>query len=615
MSKSKVILIILSLFLFVSSCKQKDDYVQISKKNGFEMNSVNWDHAQRYYLESIDNSINSLERLEKIGFEDKESKKTFAAVRANFKKAEPYASYLNPAVGNRVNGPPLPVFNEENLNTLPPVGLQKLEEDIYLGGVSKKEFLYDIKTTKGLLKNLKENIIKRELTSERFFIATHHQLLRIISLSISGFDTPLSHLGFDETIISLESLWDVYGKSIRFLIRNNNPQLDKDFEKSIKRAIEFVQEDKDFESFDRFTFIRDYLNPITAHWASIRKESHLWKGSNNTPFNFDAPTFFEEDSFNIQFFMPSVNRNYTKKQIALGEELFFEKNLSKNNKMACATCHIPEKAYSDGLRTNNDNMGLPLDRNTPTLLNSIFQQGFFWDGRSRTLADQISSVFVNSKEFNTVVHQFSTDILADSKYKEMFKEAFGGISPRNTDVIKALTSYVATLNGFNSKFDRNMRAEENTYTKTEKLGFNLFMGKALCATCHFIPLTNGTVPPFYLESEREVIGIPESALNLQLDGDYGIFWQYNSDLQKGMFKTPTLRNTEFTGPYMHNGVYETLEEVIDFYDIGGGLGLGFNIPHQTLPQETLDLSIDEKEALISFIHTLTDTNVPQKIDD
>ena len=154
-----------------------------------------------------------------------------------------------------------------------------------------------------------------------------------------------------------------------------------------------------------------------------------------------------------------------------------------------------------------------------------------------------------------------------------------------------------------------MRGEEDTFTQSEKEGMNLFMGKALCATCHFIPLTNGTVPPFFQETEREVIGVPNTSENRALDDDLGYYWKFNESLHKGMFKTPTVRNASLTAPYMHNGVYNTLEEVIDFYNKGGGGGLGFDLEHQTLPFDNLKLTDKEQRALVDFVKTLTDTQV------
>ncbi|MEO0528596.1 MAG: cytochrome-c peroxidase, partial [Bacteroidota bacterium] len=528
------------VFLIASSCREKPNKAQEIAIANKPLSGIDWAYAQNFYLTNITQSIACLDSLAKIPEGSPEAKIVFAEARKTFKKAEPYAAYLNPEIGHRANGPALPILTDDSQKVLLPLGLQKIEESIYEGPSSRERYQDEIRITKGLLNNLKQNIQKRQLNPQRFFVSTHQQLLRIISLSISGFDTPVSHLGFEETIISLQSLQEVYNNSIRSIIQEKNGPLDKEFQASIDKAVIFVRSNMDFDTFDRYTFIREHMNPITRNWVAIRKESGLWEGVDNKPFNFDAPTFFEEDSFNVDFFTPAINRNATKEQIALGEKLFFDPNLSENGKMACVTCHNPEKGYADGMMVNLDKNGKPLQRNSPTVINAAFQKGFFWDGRSPNLMDQITSVFTNDQEFDSSVHQFSKDILVDSTYVKLFKEAYGGIGARNNEIIKALSAYISTLNGFNSKFDKNIRSEEDTFTEEEKLGFNLYMGKALCATCHFIPLTNGTVPPFFMETEKEVIGVPETAANKQLDDDLGFYWRFNKELHRGMFKTPTV---------------------------------------------------------------------------
>ncbi|SFZ92802.1 cytochrome c peroxidase [Flaviramulus basaltis] len=594
-------LIILSILLFIiTSCNN-------SKKETIPV--TDWSYAQNYYLENITYALTYLDSLELVGINGEKSKTYFTLSREAFKKAEPYASYLNPEVGHRTNGPALPVYKEDSGKIIKPVGYQKIEESIYENETSLEDFKQELYVTKGMLSVLKKGIEKRELNAQRFFIATHQQLFRIVSLAISGFDTPVSHLGINETIVSLESLQTVYNNTIQNIIDSKNKSLDTEFQNNILKAIEFINNNTDFDMFDRFTFTRDYMNPITRNWVEIRRTSQLWEPINTEPFNFDAPTFFENNSFNLNYFTPAINKNPTQKQIKLGEKLFSDPMLSANGNMACVTCHIPSKGYADGLAVNLDNERKPLERNTPSLINTAFQQSFFLDGRSKTLLDQISLVFKNNKEFNTNVHEFSNAILEDSSYIKLFKEAYGQVPKKNTAVIKAISSYISTLNGFNSKFDKNIRGEENTYTEEEKLGYNLFMGKALCATCHFIPLTNGTVPPFFNETEKEVIGVPETADNKKLDDDLGFYWRYNEDLHKGMFKTPSIRNAEITGPYMHNGVYKTLEEVIEFYNLGGGGGLGFDLEHQTLPFDELNLTEKEQASLVAFMKTLTDNNV------
>lgn len=593
--------------MLIFSCKNATSNKQYS---GWELvHRVDWSLAQTYYSEGISDAIDGMEALAKIPAGTPESKKLFKETREAFKRAEPYASYLNPAVGHRTNGPALPVFAEDTERVLAPVGLQKIEESIFEGGVPQAVYKKEIGYTLGMMRNLQKNIENRPLNAERFFIATHQQLLRIISLGITGFDTPVSHFGLEETMVSLKGLQAVYRASIQNIILEKDKSLDAMFDKDIERALSFIENDTDFNAFDRYTFIRDYMNPITRDWVAIRKKSGLWNGVTGKPFNFDAPTFFEKDAFNVTYFTPAVNRNPSEKQIALGEKLFYEPKLSTSGTLACVSCHKPDKAFADNVDFNLDKDGEPLQRNSPTLINSVFQKSFFWDGRAENLMDQISSVFTNEREFNSNVHEFSMEILEDSVYANDFKQVFNKGRIKNTDVIKALSSYISTLNAFDSKFDRNMRGEENTFTPEEQLGMNLFMGKALCATCHFMPLTNGTVPPFFAETEKEVIGVPETAANRTLDDDLGFYWRFNENVHLGMFKTPTVRNAALTAPYMHNGVYATLEQVMDFYNKGGGGGMGFDLEHQTLPFDELNLNDSEIQALVAFVKTLTDTNV------
>ena len=166
-----------------------------------------------------------------------------------------------------------------------------------------------------------------------------------------------------------------------------------------------------------------------------------------------------------------------------------------------------------------------------------------------------------------------------------------------------MASYVRSLSQYNSKFDEYLR-DEVEYSSDEKAGFNLFAGKAKCATCHFIPLTNGTVPPNFMKTESEILGVPNR--HNYLDTDLGKYELTQAEIHRNSFKTPTIRNIELTAPYMHNGVFKTLEEVIDFYNKGGGIGLGFKVPNQTLPEDELLLSDKEKKQLIAFMKTLTD---------
>lgn len=568
--------------------------------------SVDWKATQLYYLEHLEKSISNLEQLKLNDPDNQVNIQLFNDARSNFKIAEPYAAYLNPEVGHRANGPALPVFRDDNGRVLPPIGLQKIEESIYDGNVSSAEFTQEVENTIGLLNVLRENIKKRELTPTRFFVATQQQLMRIISFSLTNFDTPLSQQGLDDTALTLNSLKKVYSYTIRNDKKIKGSELDRKFIQEIDEAIEIVENYGGTNyDFDRFTFIRDHINPICRSWKALRDQSGYWKDSKDFPFNFEAETFFESDSFNLAYFTPTVNRNPSKEQIALGEKLFFDPNLSKDGKISCASCHVPDKDYQDGFKTALDNTGKSLPRNTPTLINVAYQQIFFWDGRSEDLLSQINQVFTNDREFNTDVHQFSDAILKDSSYTKIFKDVFGRVPNSNKNLIKAISSYIATLKNFDSKFDRNIRGNEESMTASEINGFNLYMGKALCASCHFMPLTNGTVPPFFMETEKEVIGVSETSKNDAWDNDPGFYIMYEEPIHWGMFKTPSIREIANTSPYMHNGIYSSLEEVIDFYNKGGGAGLGFDIPHQTLPFDQLNLTEKEQIDLVAYMKTLS----------
>jgi cytochrome c peroxidase len=149
-----------------------------------------------------------------------------------------------------------------------------------------------------------------------------------------------------------------------------------------------------------------------------------------------------------------------------------------------------------------------------------------------------------------------------------------------------------------------MRGNEEALSKQELKGFNLFMGKAKCATCHFIPLFSGITPPKYVMSETEVLGVPVSLEDSTVDADPGYYGVIGVDSYKYAFKVPTIRNINKTAPYMHNGIYQTLDQVMEFYNNGGGAGLGINLPNQTLSKENLHLTKKEIQDIIAFMKSL-----------
>ena len=312
-------------------------------------------------------------------------------------------------------------------------------------------------------------------------------------------------------------------------------------------------------------------------------------------------TLFDKASFNATFFSdPNHDTSQIKKKIPFGKALFNDRSLSKDRSMSCATCHQKELAFTDGKRVFDKHQ----TRNTPTLTYSAYQNAFFMDARAGSLEGQVVDVVKKHHEFNTSMDSVVQRVLMNEDYTKSIDELYGN-QRISYNIRHAIDSYIRTLNTFSSKFDKNIRGEENTFTKNERKGFNLFMGKALCATCHFAPIFNGTVPPNYLDTEMEAIGTPNLLQN-GLSEDLGRYAIFNTEERKHFFKTPTLRNIAKTAPYMHNGVFKTLEEVVDFYNKGGGVGLGFTLPNQTLPFDNLALTDQEIKDLVAFMETLTD---------
>ena len=588
------ILLVLLTLILSTSCETRSS-------------EVRFDRVTQYTAEQLDESIAWTKKLL-----EKQTKSeliaNFRKARIAYKKAEPFARAINPESTNKINGPPLPIYSEDSGKILPAVGFQAIGEQVFGDEMDSALFKFQVEVTLGYLQNSKQQTLRFPSNPRRFFPAVQQQFLTIFSLGVTGFDTPSSLYGISESEESLRSLSEVYELTLSDTIKTLDKSLDDRFKTNLENAALYLDKHSDFETFDRYAFGREHLNNLTRDWVAIRRITGLFGANDNLALNLDAPTFFEKDAFNVDFFQLNNNQNPSDKKIALGKRLFFENRLSKEGGLSCGSCHIPEMAYSDGLKVAKDKNGNNQFRNTPTLINAIYQKKFFWDGRSDNIEQQISNVFSNEVEFNSS-HEMSTEIFNDSSYQRQFIEVFGEVRETNKDIIKALSSFVGQLSSFNSKFDKNMRNEESTFSQEEILGMNLYMGKALCSTCHFIPLTNGTVPPLFKESEKEILGTPKDADNKEIDPDEGFFWVFESEIHKYMFKTPTLRNAAITAPYMHNGVYETLEEVMDFYNRGGGAGMGFDIPHQTLPFDSLSLNQEEISAIIAFMKTLTDADV------
>lgn len=306
-------------------------------------------------------------------------------------------------------------------------------------------------------------------------------------------------------------------------------------------------------------------------------------------------------------------------QAELGRYLFFDPRMSGDGGISCATCHQPARGWGDGQALSAGYPGSKYFRNAQTLLNAAYNKRVFWDGR------------LSGADLPTLVRDHLTEahfMLVDGRlfperlkqvpsYVKMFQEAYGG-EPSFGGALKAISAFLHTIASKNVPFDNYLKSDKKALSAEAQKGLALFKGKAGCAGCH-----NGALlsdggfhalgvpeneqifkdPLRHITFRRfnKVIGVP-NFMNLRADPGLYVVTKQESD--RGKFRTPTLREVARTAPYMHNGAFAALEDVVAFYDKGGGSG-----PNKSARLKPLGLSADERKALVEFLMSLSGETV------
>lgn len=524
-------------------------------------------------------------------------RKHLAKSRKLFKQAELVLAFAETGDFKSLNRPNILAVKEEDktdVKVLKPLGLQVMEELIYEDEIDSVSVIKNASFVKSRAAFLQRNTNFSHYKDYHFLKMIRDQIIRIATTGITGFDSPVLSNSIEESKITYQSI-------LKYLQLYKSKFEDKTLYDRWINELEKTIEDLngDFESFDRYSFIKDHTDKQFKIWNETVID---WKVSFNLTFalNNEIESLFSENSFNKVHFSDRQADAENEEKLILGRKLFNDNSLSKDGKFSCASCHDKSRAFTDGLV-----LAKGQKRNSPTLTYAGLQKEFFYDNREGSLEGQIVSVINSESEFHTTAQVISEKVSENPDYKAKFDSLYKkGATDYN--IRNAIANYIRSLAPFDSKFDRNIRGEEETLTSLEVKGFNIFMGKGSCATCHFPPVFNGTVPPDFQETEMELIGVPETSENLAVDDDLGRYDIFHTEERKFFFKTPTVRNASLTAPYMHNGVYETLEEVMDFYNKGGGAGMGFDLPGQTLPFDSLGLTNEEQQAVVAFMEALTD---------
>ncbi|ASZ10344.1 cytochrome C peroxidase [Chitinophaga pendula] len=572
-------------------------------------NTKQWyQHEVTALQSSVDNLCKALATHQSLS----QIQTAFKEARLQYKALEVVTAHFNPYTEKFINGPNIPeVEADEKEVVIDAQGFQVLEELIFpaLETEDEPQALEQAKQLRANLNRLQMTAEILQATDAQLFDAMRLELLRITSLGISGFDSPIAQHSIPEAAAALKgitTIWHFYVPSLQLI----NPSLTNYTSTLLEDAQQLLRKEKDFNSFDRLDFTTRYLNRLSVNLKLAREALKI--PYDNLPYFLDpaASNAFAKDAYNPAFFAPDQTLQATPAQVALGKQLFQDPILSQDKDRSCATCHQPSKAFTDGqtlpLALHGEKAQM---RNTPTILNAALQPFLFYDQRVAYLEDQVHAVVHNKAEMNGSLEKAVTVIQQRPDYPELFNKAFNieaaKISPR--EVQSAIAAYVRSQVKLNSPFDAYMRGDTAAIDNAARRGYNLFMGKAKCGTCHFTPLFSGVTPPFFRKADAEIIGVPTAPHTTQIDPDQGKFNLYDIPQQRFAFKTPTLRNIAVTAPYMHNGAFSSLEEVMEFYNNGGGAGMGIAIEGQTLQKDALHLSQQEQQDVISFMRTLTDT--------
>ncbi|MHA7943936.1 cytochrome-c peroxidase [Formosa sp. 3Alg 14/1] len=615
---SLLVLTIVICFILLSGKNSERPYqsIIVTKKveESYQINFLNFQKE----VDKLE-SLTTFERSKDVFLS---IKKQVLNTRLAYKEIEfIFDYYQTPYNGTFINGAPLPKISEyfDEGNVIAPSGLQALDEAVY-----EDYSLENFDHIKVLAKDLKEHVdhvseihLPIRLKSSQIIECIRSGLVRVFTLGVTGFDTPGSVNGITESYISFKRMRKTFMTFEAGIYPEARPKF-KSIVNLFLEGEELLKSNDNFNEFNRLTFLKHIINPLYAELLEFQNLNNIrLEPYKKHAQNYQAKNLFDIDFLNTDFYSELVYLPLDNdKTIYLGKLLFEDPQLSGNHKMSCLSCHNPKKGFSDGLPKSLSNKeGFTTLRNSPSLLNVGYSTRYFWDMRASNLETQVGHVINNKLEFNTDFDAIIEKLNNDSKYLKLFKDAYAGISEKDINqrsISNAIAAYVNSLKSFNSTFDKYVRNEIEDYPQSAKRGFNLFMGKGACGSCHFAPVFNGSVPPFYLDSESEVLGITQGfdAINPKLDLDLG---RIANGIQidkfshfKNSFKTVSVRNVALTAPYMHNGSFKTLEDVLEFYNLGGGAGMGLDIDNQTLSKEPLLLSKQEIKDIIAFLKTLTD---------
>ncbi len=609
MKKSILILYAFFLVLFFSGFRSSSEYQNLYLKNLEDFNVQQNQLLTEIKTSDLTSETGKNKILKKIHY-----------CRLKLKGIDFWLRYLEPVSYKQINGPlPVEWENEVFEKFEKPykrlgAGLSLAEEELDETNPDRNK-LYQLiqKSIKAVDVFDSDSIIKNLETHHNFFLTNRLYLLNLASIYTTGFECPDTSQIITELRFMMNEVKTVYTTFNQSFPANT---LSQEYLVKYENALRFVHSQPIyFTGFDHFTFIKDYVNPLYAmNQEFIRSYSVVSNSFNDYTLNDNCNSIFDKNLYegmSTKGIYTSVTDGKIADEIRqTGKLLFYDPILSGNNKRSCASCHKPTQYFTDTVLTTSlqFNRYITLPRNTPTLINASYNHLLMLDGKHISLQAQMKDVLTNPIEMAGNEKELLEKVLSCKDYKKVLKK-FTKYTPESKDVtlnhiISAITYYYSDFSSYYSHFDYAMQ-QKKELNEEAKRGFNIFMSKSQCATCHFVPQFNGVKPP-YVGSEFEVLGVPHDTTFTGISPDKGRYEINPANETFDAFRTGSIRNAKFTKPYMHNGVFSTLEEVIDFYDAGGGVGKGLKVPNQTLDTDSLHLTSTEKKDLIAFIASLSE---------
>lgn len=612
MNKNYLILLSLSLIAFVSISFKTCLLNESIYNKGYHHRLFEFKREQSELLNLIQNSdLNSPASLDRV-------KDKINSCRIYLKKMDFWLRYFEPISYKKINGP-LPVewetevfekfekpYKREGAGlTLAALYLDEsqIEKETLLSLIQQSDISTSVFSTDSITDVLK--------SYHHFFLCNRLFLLNLSTIYTTGFECPDTSLVIPELRTMLQEV-----KGINHLFNESFPEtpLDEKYLSLFDRMVEFSEnQSSNYSDFDHFTFLKAYVNPLFAMTQGyIRNYKVISKSYMDYSLNKNCNSIFSKSLYIGQnpkgVFLRVKEAEGLSEIDRVGKLLFYDPILSGNNQRSCASCHKPTEYFTDTILSTSLQFDrqTSLKRNSPSLINVEYNHLIMLDGKHISLQHQTKGVIENPHELGSNEKEVLQKVLSCKEYKKAFGDLLK-YTPQEKEItfdhiVSAVTFYYSKFSKYYSPFDEAMNTNESL-PASAKQGFNLFMSKAQCATCHFVPLFNGVKPP-YTNSEFEVLGVPDASSPTNLSVDKGRFDVHPANETSNAFRTGTVRNTAHTGPYMHNGVFKNLREVIDFYDAGGGNGRGLDVPNQTLSSDSLHLSDVEKNKLIAFIISL-----------